>query len=211
MAVFGLPHKIMSDCDHLINSKFMNTLCALSGVTQHTSIIYRPRGNGRAETGVRLVIEMLRRALAESRVPWVQALPWALWQLNDLQGVDGSHSPHMIVFGREPIGLGDAPAYRHGRHAVQAEEWFNNLEKIREDVQQRVMKLHDQNAERYRRAHKNIVYESGDRVWVRNLRMKVTSWTHCGLVHARCLAELEIPAGTKSPYQMQYKTCMRNA
>ena len=50
VGTFGLPHEIMSDCDHLINSKFMNTLCALSGVTQHTSIVYRPRGNGRAET-----------------------------------------------------------------------------------------------------------------------------------------------------------------
>jgi hypothetical protein len=105
VAIFGLPHEIMSDCDHLINSSFMNTLCALSGITQHTSIIYRPRGNGRAETGVRLVIEMLRRALAESQVPWIQALPWAIWQLNDLPGVDGKHSPHVLVFGREAIGL----------------------------------------------------------------------------------------------------------
>ena len=169
VAIFGLPHEIMSDCDHLINSKFMNTLCALAGVTQHTSIVYRPRGNGRAETGVRLVIEMLRRALAEGHVPWVQALPWALWQLNDLPGVDGSHSPHMIVFGREPIGLGDAPAFRHGRHAVTAEDWFDKLDKLRREVQQRVTQIHQQHSERYLRKHKNIVYEPGDRVWVRNL------------------------------------------
>ena len=58
VGIFGLPHEIMSDCDHLINSRFMNTLCALSGVTQHTSIIYRPRGNGRAETAVRLVVDI---------------------------------------------------------------------------------------------------------------------------------------------------------
>ena len=112
MRTFGLPHEIMNDCDHLINSKFMTTLCALSGVTQHTSIVYRPRGNGRAETAVRLVIDMLRRALVDMSTAWPKALPWALWQLNELPGVDGSHSPHTIVFGREPIGLGDAPAFR---------------------------------------------------------------------------------------------------
>ena len=39
VAIFGIPHEIMSDCDHLINSHFMNTLCALAGVTQHTSIV----------------------------------------------------------------------------------------------------------------------------------------------------------------------------
>ena len=56
VANFGLTHEIMSDNDHLINSKFFNTLCSISGVTHHTSILYRPRGNGRAETGVRLIV-----------------------------------------------------------------------------------------------------------------------------------------------------------
>ena len=105
VTTFGLPHEIMSDNDHLINSKFMNTVCAMSGVIQHTSIIYRPRGNGRAETGVRLVIEVLRRALAEGSPSWVESLPWAMWTLNGLPGVDGAHSPHFMLFGREPIDL----------------------------------------------------------------------------------------------------------
>ena len=124
------PHELMSDCDHLINSKFMNTLCALSGVTQHTSIVYRPRGNGRAETAVRLVVDMLRRALAEQPTTWPQALPWALWQLNELPGVDGRHSPHTVVFGREPIGLGECPMTRMGRSSATTETWFQNIEKI---------------------------------------------------------------------------------
>ena len=68
----------MSDNDHLINSKFMNTVCAMSGVIQHTSIIYRPRGNGRAETGVRLVIEVLRRELAEGGPSWIESLSCAM-------------------------------------------------------------------------------------------------------------------------------------
>ena len=153
VAVFGLPHEIMSDCDHLINSKFMNTLCALSGVTQHTSIIYRPRGNGRAETAVRLVIEMLRRSLVETASPWIQALPWALWQLNELPSVDEHHSPHAIVFGREPIGLGDAPMLRTSRSSAIAEEWFHELQRRRHEVQQRIEKLHARLAESFRAKH----------------------------------------------------------
>jgi len=60
---FGLPHEIMSDNDHLINSKFFNTLCSISGVTHHTSILYRPRGKGRAESEARLIVDMLRKSL----------------------------------------------------------------------------------------------------------------------------------------------------
>ena len=89
VTTFGLPHEIMSDNDHLINSKFMNTVCAMSGVIQHTSIIYRPRGNGRAETGVRLVIEVLQRILAEGSPSWIERLPREMSTLNGLQGLMG--------------------------------------------------------------------------------------------------------------------------
>ena len=169
VATFGLPHEIMSDCDHVINSRFMNTLCALSGVTQHTSIIYRPRGNGRAETAVRLVVDMLRRALVEMPTEWPQALPWALWQLNELPGVDGAHSPHTLVFGREPIGLGDAPGYRIGRSSDLAEQWFQKIQKLRQEVQQRIKDLHARLTRRFQKTHSCAEYQRGDRVWVRNL------------------------------------------
>ena len=45
----GLPNEIVSDNDHLISSSFFKTLCELVGIEQHFSIIYRPKGNGRAE------------------------------------------------------------------------------------------------------------------------------------------------------------------
>ena len=168
VAVFGLPHEIMSDCDHLINSKFFNTLCALSGVTQHTSIIYRPRGNGRAETAVRLVVDMLRRSLAYDHVPWIQVLPWALWQLNDLPGVNGVHSPHKIVFGRDPIGLGDAPQLRLSRPAANAEKFTEDIQALRRQVRDRLVRLHEENSARFNRHHVSPEYPVGDRVWVRN-------------------------------------------
>ena len=79
------------------------------------------------------------------------------------------HSPHKIVFGRDAIGLGDAPAFRVGRHAVNAEEWFQKVLDIRRDVQQRVLAIHETVAERYRSNHTATEYQFGDRVWVRNL------------------------------------------
>ena len=147
----------------------MNTLCALSGVTQHTSIVYRPRRNGRAETVVRLVIDMLRRALVEMPSSWPQALPWALWQLNELPGVDGQHSPHAIVFGREPIGLGDAPVFHTGHTSASAEQWFQSVQDLRHEVQQHIIALHEKLSANYRQHHKCVEFKVGDRVWVRKL------------------------------------------
>ena len=118
---------------------------------------------------MRLVVDMLRRAMAEMPTCWPQALPWALWQLNELLGVDGQHSPHMLVFGREPIGLGDAPAYRLGRSSDLAEQWFKKIQHLRQEVQERIHKLHARLSQRYRATHTCVEYQQGDRVWVRNL------------------------------------------
>ena len=54
--IFGLPAEILSDVDHLIKYHFFTCLCRQSGIRQHQSVIYRPKGNGRAETAVRLTI-----------------------------------------------------------------------------------------------------------------------------------------------------------
>ena len=75
-------------------------------------VVYRPKGNGRAETAVRLTIESLRKIVNEvthQSVNWVTALPSALWNLNDLPGVYNPYSPHFLGFGRNPIAFGDVP------------------------------------------------------------------------------------------------------
>ena len=84
VAFFGIPQEIMSDNDHLIGSKFFQTLCRCAGIEQKSSILYRPRGNGGAEVAVQHVSEMLRQALVTGKIPWVQALPWVLHKFNDL-------------------------------------------------------------------------------------------------------------------------------
>ena len=156
VGTFGIRHEIMSDCAHLINSRFMNTLCARSGVTQHTSIVYRPKGNGRAETAVRLLIDMFRRAFADMPTTRTQALPWALWQLNELPGVDGSHAPNTIVLGSEQKGLGDAPSFRMGRSSEGAEEWFQKVLALRRQVQHKVESLHAEHTKRHLATHKSV-------------------------------------------------------
>ena len=89
----GLPHEIMSDNDKVISKDFFETLCALSGSEQHKGVIYCPQSNGRAEVAVKLVVNSLRRYLADRKGNWVHALPLALWSLNDLPGLVSPYSP----------------------------------------------------------------------------------------------------------------------
>ena len=48
------------------------------------------------------------RLYSEQRqAPRVNALPLAVWAVNDLPGIHSPYSPHKLVFGRDPIGFGD--------------------------------------------------------------------------------------------------------
>ena len=93
--LMGVPLRILSDNDTLITSKFFQTLCDLLGIEQHSAVIYRPKGNGRAERAVKSVVNILRLTLTgmqDSR-KWVELLPWACFLQNSLHCGHSGHSP----------------------------------------------------------------------------------------------------------------------
>ena len=175
ICLMGLPNEIVSDQDHLISSKFFTTLCDLVGIQQHFSIIYRPKGNGRAEAAVKAIVNILRLALTEQKKNWLQTLPWALWQQNAMPGLILPYSPYRIVFGRDPPGLGDIPPAKPMRVNVSCEEWFSQIEKIRKSVQSKLSSIHDRIRQQFLKDHKSFAYEPGDKVWVRNSPIRTGS------------------------------------
>jgi hypothetical protein len=175
VGIFGIPNEIVSDQDHLISSKFFTTLCRLVGIEQHFSIIYRPKGNGRAEAAVKAVVTVLRLALADNQKNWLTALPWAVFQANSLPGLALPHSPHKIVFGRDPPALGEVPAQQPPRGSISCEEWFRQTETLRQNVQATVIKLHDRARKRFMQDHGSPTFQPGDKVWVRNSKDRTDS------------------------------------
>ena len=105
----GFPRKIEADNQSIISSTLFNVLCILAGIEQAKSIIYRPKSNGRAARAVQSTINTLQQYLLSRDVSWLEALALALWGLNDLPGPVTPYSPHRLVFGRDPIGVGDLP------------------------------------------------------------------------------------------------------
>ena len=164
----GIPNEIVSDQDHLISSSFFSTLCSLVGIDQHFSIIYRPKGNGRAEAAVRTVVRILRSSLAEFPKSWLLALPWALYQVNALPGLILPYSPYRIVFGRDAPDLGDIPPCRPHRINISCESWFSKLDLLRKEIQSKVSSLHERARKDFLSKHGTPSYSPGDKVWVRN-------------------------------------------
>ena len=102
-----LPREIQADNQSIISSTFFNALCNLVNIEHATSITYRPKSNGRAETAVQSTGNTLRQYLLSRKMSWLEALTLVLWGLHDLPGAVAPYSPHRLVFGRHPIGVGD--------------------------------------------------------------------------------------------------------
>ena len=167
----GVPLEILSDHDSLITSKFFQAMCEQLGIEQHSAVIYRPKGNGRAERAVRSVIGILRLTLTGMRnsSKWIDVLPWACFLQNSLPGVIAGYSPHQIVFGRRLILPGELPSDQTTDIPVAAGQWLEKLEDSRKYIQDRLMKIHEKERARYISEHCLQKYEPGDKVWLKTL------------------------------------------
>jgi hypothetical protein len=167
----GVPLEILSDRDNLITAEFFSALCDYLGIVQHTAIIYRPKGDGRAERAVRSVVEILRRTLTASRLQndWVRVLPWCVFVQNSLPGVLAGYSPNQIVFGRELYLPGELPPIDESKKEVMGDEFFQNLSRLRQNVQAELNRQHEREKALFDSYHKNLTYSPGDRVWIKIL------------------------------------------
>ena len=134
----GLPREIQADNQSIISSTFLNALCNLAGIEQAKSVIYRPKFNGRAERAVQSTINTLRQYLLSRKVSWLEVLPLALWGLNDLPGAVAPYSPHRLVFGRDPIGVGNLPLVVDSEGCEDAPQFFKRVAAERELVQEKL-------------------------------------------------------------------------
>ena len=169
VGLMGLPNEIFSDHDDLITADFFMTLCDLSGVQQKQSPIYRPRSNGTAERAVQVVLDNLRTFLAQTgKRDGVRLLPLDLWTINDVPGPVSGYSPHLLVFGRQPIGSGDCPLVIPEHGSEDAVSFFRRLVEDRKYVQKKLQDIHDKASRRLLQQHPPHVYQDGERVWYQN-------------------------------------------
>jgi hypothetical protein len=172
VSMTGIPLEILSDNDSLITSKLFMSLCDQLGIEQHSSVIYRPQGKGRAERAVKSVINILRLTLVGLRdsAKWIDVLPYACFLQNSLPGVIAGYSPHQIVFGRQLLLPGELPSTGNSiRLSETSQEWFDKLNSDRKLVQERLSKIHASERDRYMKTHVMQKFEPGEKFWVKVL------------------------------------------
>ena len=164
----GLPRETKGDNQSIISSTFYNALCNQAGIQHAKSIIYRRKSNGRAERAMQSTINILRQYLLSRKVSWLEALPVALWGLNNLLGAVAPYSPHRLVFGRDPIGVGDLPPVVDSEGCEDATESFKRVAADMELVQEKLKAMHKKQLNKFLKEHPPAVFVAGDQVWVQN-------------------------------------------
>ena len=166
--MFGLLIEFICDNASIINSEFLKDLFAMSGVEQHSSVVYRPKSNGRAEQAVQSIVNSLRQYLEQrggsSKHSWVESLPLALWTLNDLPGAVSGYSPHRLLFGRDPIGWGNCLLVSLQDGAEDAGQCFGCMLDERAEGRKRLKDLHAKEFAKSLAKHPEQSFKPGDRV-----------------------------------------------
>ena len=125
---FGLPK------EKIMHADFFSTFCKLSGIDEYRCPVYRRKSNGRAERAVQVVVDSLRKLLQQAgrNRKWTDLLHLALWCANDMPGAVSGFSPHGLVFGRDPIGLGHHPPKAPDYGSEDAYQFFQRVRRERE-------------------------------------------------------------------------------
>ena len=94
---FGLPSKIISNCDPRFTSKFTRELCRLMGIEQNISTAYHPRTDGQSEHTNQWVKTFLQFVTNYKQDDWVRWLPMAQFAHNNWPSDTMRKSPFFLL------------------------------------------------------------------------------------------------------------------
>ena len=167
--LMGIPKENSADNDaSIIRSKWWDGMMDLTSIQKMKSIIHRPESNGRAERAVQSIVNALRAYLLWRGKNRVDALPMACWGLSDLPSPVAPYKPHRVVFGRDPIGLGDVPPITDADGEEDAEGFFERVHDEREGARQSLEATHEVWQRKLLKDCPVHCYAPGDNAWNRN-------------------------------------------
>jgi len=160
--LFGVPSNVTTDQGPQFLGAWWRTLCSMLGIRRAYSHAYRHQGNGKAERTGKELKDWLGRATDSGKRNWMEVLPSVQRLYHDTPGISG-YSPYRLVFGRDRH-LAGIPF--SGSHGVDAEEWFENMRRVEDEVRSKVEGLRAKQVERWNKKRREPpVFVVGGKCW----------------------------------------------
>jgi len=100
---YGIPLKIISDCDTCFDSAFTKELCRLLGVKQNISSAYHPQTDGQSEHTNQSLEQYLWLYCNTQQDKWAEFLPLAQYVQNSWKHSTTRQTPYDTLIGYTPL------------------------------------------------------------------------------------------------------------
>ena len=162
---YGLPHRIISDCDPQFTSMFSRELCCTLGINQNISTAYHPQTDGQSEQTNQQLGQYLQIFINYYQQTWASLLPLAQYTLNLWPNATTKKAPFELILGYIPKTHQAARPFKSPSVEVQLQQ----LKWAREEAK-----------EALKRAADMVLptcfepYQKGDKVWLEGHNLNTT-------------------------------------
>ncbi|KAG1925816.1 interleukin-1 receptor accessory protein-like 1-A [Pimephales promelas] len=173
---YGFPEKLHSDQGPDFESRTIKELCHVAGIHKIRTTPYHPRGNP-VERFNRTLLQMLGTLENEKKSRWKEFVKPLVHAYNCTRNDTTGYAPYELMFGRLPrlpvdlaFGLpAESPAKSHSQYIKDLKE---RLRESYEIAKKNSAKIAKRNKGRFDKRVIDSTLEVGDRVLVRNVRLR---------------------------------------
>ena len=99
ISIFGAPERILMDQGKAFTSEGVEQLCSQFGISQLTTTVYHPQGNGQVERAHQTLGRMIGKLEDEYKGQWPRHLSKLTHAYNSTRSAVTGYSPHFLMFG----------------------------------------------------------------------------------------------------------------
>nr|XP_008283279.1 PREDICTED: uncharacterized protein LOC103359624 [Stegastes partitus] len=173
---YGIPERLHSDQGPDFESKTIKELCELAGIQKVRTTPYHPRGNP-VERFNRTLLNMLGTLENHKKSHWREHVKPLVHAYNCTKNEVTGFTPYELMFGRQPrlpvdLAFGLPVAHQPGSHSQYVRNLKSHLETSYKVATETAKKTADRNKARFDKNVVDSTLERGDRVLVRNVRIR---------------------------------------
>lgn len=215
---YGFPEKLHSDQGPDFESHTIKELCHVAGIHKIRTTPYHPRGNP-VERFNRTLLQMLGTLENEKKSKWKEFVKPLVHAYNCTRNDTTGYAPYELMFGRLPrlpvdlaFGLPiESPAKSHSQYVKDLKD---RLRESYEVAKKSAAKLAERNKRRFDERVVASTLEEGDRVLVRNVRLRgkhklADKWEQGVQVVVKRAGDLPVytvrPVGQSSPLRTLHR------
>lgn len=173
---YGFPEKLHSDQGPDFESRTIKELCKVTGISKIRTTPYHPRGNP-VERFNRTLLQMLGTLNTKEKSNWNDFVKPLVHAYNCTRNDVTGFSPYELMFGRQPrlpvdLAFGLPVNSQPESHSKYVQNLKNCLEESYKVATGNASKVAARNKKRYDKCVVASVLDVGDRVLVRNVRIR---------------------------------------